>query len=177
MSKSRPAITDNSNSSTTTSFYPIKSHLFFYSYNLMQRSLQLRYANAIFSISNRSKCLQPVSDRLMHLCSILKDPKNKLQSVILDPMQNHQMKLDSLQKAMITFKSDTSAMADSIVKNSLACIADFRRLEMVPSICEAFAEMKKKHEGTINIHVKSAKVFLIISNLIKRSSQKTRSRQ
>ncbi|KAG5282994.1 hypothetical protein AALO_G00037090 [Alosa alosa] len=107
-----------------------------------------RYATALFSAASKQKKLDQVEQELVHVASIIKDPK--MSSIVFNPHVKRSIKQKAFGDAL------TKANASAITINLINVMADNGRLPLTPDVISAFGKMMSAHRGEVTCSVTTA---------------------
>ncbi len=111
------------------------------------------YSRAVFELASEQKDLQYWSDLLGVAASIAADPE--MQALAVSPPMPHADLADLFVSVMTTVKE--SVEVNDQAKNLIALLAENSRLLALPEISAGYETYKKQAEGTIEVHVTSAR--------------------
>nr|WP_254604278.1 F0F1 ATP synthase subunit delta [Leisingera sp. ANG59] len=111
-----------------------------------------RYATAVFDIAEENKALDSLETSINDLAAALADSP-ELNSLINSPLVSREE-----QGAAITAVADKMGI-DPVLRNTLALMADKRRLFVVPALIEALRARLADARGEVTAEVVSAKAL------------------
>ncbi|MBQ4824835.1 F0F1 ATP synthase subunit delta [Leisingera sp. M527] len=111
-----------------------------------------RYATAVFDIAQENKALDSLETSINDLAAALAD-SDDLNSLIQSPLVSRDE-----QGAAITAVADKMGL-DPVLRNTLALMADKRRLFVVPALIDALRARLAEARGEITAEVVSAKAL------------------
>ncbi|WP_027244461.1 F0F1 ATP synthase subunit delta [Leisingera daeponensis] len=111
-----------------------------------------RYATAVFDIAEENKALDSLETSINDLAAALADSED-LNSLIRSPLVSREE-----QGAAITAVADKMGL-DPVLRNTLALMADKRRLFVVPALIDALRARLADARGEVTAEVVSAKAL------------------
>ncbi len=111
-----------------------------------------RYATAVFDIAEENKALDSLETSINDLAAALADSE-ELNSLIHSPLVSREE-----QGAAITAVADKMGL-DPVLRNTLALMADKRRLFVLPALIEALRARLADARGEVTAEVVSAKAL------------------
>lgn len=111
-----------------------------------------RYATAVFDIAEENKALDSLETSINDLAAALADSE-ELNSLIQSPLVSREE-----QGAAITAVADKMGL-DPVLRNTLALMADKRRLFVLPALIEALRARLADARGEVTAEVVSAKAL------------------
>ncbi|WP_424978631.1 F0F1 ATP synthase subunit delta [Leisingera sp. S232] len=111
-----------------------------------------RYATAVFDIAEENKALDSLETSINDLAAALAD-SDDLNSLITSPLVSREE-----QGAAITTVAEKMGL-DPVLRNTLALMADKRRLFVVPALIEALRARLADARGEVTAEVVSAKAL------------------
>ncbi|WP_291731212.1 F0F1 ATP synthase subunit delta [Leisingera sp. F5] len=111
-----------------------------------------RYATAVFDIAQENKALDSLETSINDLAAALAD-SDDLNSLIQSPLVSRDE-----QGAAITAVADKMGL-DPVLRNTLALMADKRRLFVVPALIDALRARLADARGEVTADVTSAKAL------------------
>lgn len=111
-----------------------------------------RYATAVFDIAEENKALDSLETSINDLAAALADSQ-ELNSLIHSPLVSREE-----QGAAITAVADKMGI-DPVLRNTLALMADKRRLFVLPALIEALRARLADARGEVTAEVVSAKAL------------------
>lgn len=124
------------------------------------RTLARPYAKAAFQAANDAATVQVWADQLMLLGSISGEPR------IADMLGSSTIEAS---KKVATLESLAGGGLDKALENFLHILSDNKRLPLLASIAELFAELKANQERSVEVNIKTA--FALDDNTQTRLSQ------
>ncbi|CUH99942.1 F-type ATPase subunit delta [Leisingera aquaemixtae] len=111
-----------------------------------------RYATAVFDIAEENKALDSLETSINDLAAALADSED-LNSLIRSPLVSREE-----QGAAITAVAEKMGL-DPVLRNTLALMADKRRLFVVPALIDALRARLAEARGEVTAEVVSAKAL------------------